>query len=137
MAVGPVVDYTFARRAVLAGVLSGRISRTDVCDAQTYLIRAARHYGTPTSATCPVCRREPVRHVNYAYGDALGSSAGQAHYSADLPRLAHERGEISVYVIEVCARCGWNHLVRSYLLGSGRGRRAGRRGTAPDQAAQD
>ena len=43
--------------------------------------------------------------------------------------MAAEYGEFRVYVVEVCQGCGWNHLVCSYVLGTGepvvrRGRRA-------------
>jgi hypothetical protein len=26
--------------------------------------------------------------------------------------------EFTVYVVEVCRTCGWNHLVQSYVLGT-------------------
>ena len=38
--------------------------------------------------------------------------------------MAREHGEFRVYVVEVCQRCGWNHLRPSYVLGDGVPRRA-------------
>src|ERR1700675_3771292 len=47
-----VVDYGLARRATLASVFSGRTTVTDVCDAQPYLLRAAKFHGEPTDDRC-------------------------------------------------------------------------------------
>ena len=41
--------------------------------------------------------------------------------------MAHEHGEIRIYVLEVCQSCGWNHLVESYVVGDGVPRKAPRR----------
>ena len=113
-----VIDYSLARRAVLADLFAGRTTTTDVCDAHPYLLRAARFHGTATEVTCPVCRREPLSEVRYGYGDELRDGAGHARSVADLARLDAECSEFAVYVVEVCRACGWNQLVRSYLLGS-------------------
>ena len=122
-----VIDYSLARRAVLADLLAGRTSAADVCDAHPYLLRAARFHGTATDVDCPVCRRERLTEVRYGYGDELRAGAGHARSVADLARLDAECSEFAVYVVEVCRGCGWNQLVRSYLLGSApepaRGRR--------------
>jgi hypothetical protein len=37
--------------------------------------------------------------------------------------MAYEYGQFRVYVVEVCADCGWNHLTLSYILGDGVPRR--------------
>lgn len=115
-----VVDYALQRRAVLADLYGGRVSALEVCDATPYLMRAARYHGEATDVTCPVCRREPVWHVNYVYGDELKTVAGQAKSSAELPRMATEYRAFQVYVVEVCRGCGWNHLALSYVLGGDR-----------------
>lgn len=115
-----VIDYALARRATLADLFSGRSSALDVCDAHPYLLRAAKHHGEPTDATCPVCRKERLLHVTYAYGDELRESSGRTFATKELGRLAAEYAEVAVYVVEVCRGCGWNHLTTSYVVGHGR-----------------
>ena len=112
-----VVDYALQRRAVLGDIAGGRVSRTEACDAHPYLLLAARHYGEPTPTPCPVCDKRRQRHVHYVYGDELGKAAGQAKSRSELGELARRLGEFDVYVVEVCPDCGWNHLIRSFVLG--------------------
>ncbi len=127
-----VIDYALARRAVLTGLASGRIRPEDACDAQVYLRRAARYHGEPTDQLCPVCSVDQLVHVSYAYGECLGSGAnGRAWPTRELCAMASELAEFSVFVVEVCLGCGWNHLVTSAVLGTGeavRRRRSGSRG---------
>lgn len=126
-----VVDYALARRAVLADLGAGRVSRSDICDAHPYLLRAARYHGEPSARRCPVCRRELLTLVHYVYGEQLGSLAGSARTPAQLRTLASEVEEFAVYVVEVCRSCAWNHLTTSYTAGTSategvsRSRRAG------------
>ena len=124
-----VVDYGLARRATLAALLSGARTPTDVCDAHPYLLRAAKFHGEATVAPCPVCRREPLTHVTYVYGDELGQYSGRVRATRELEPMAREHGEFRVYVVEVCQSCAWNHLATSYVLGDGvlRGRARRRR----------
>jgi len=111
------VDYALQRRAILADVWSGRVGTAEVCDATPYLQRAARYYGQATQVRCPVCRRDPLWHVHYVYGDELKTVSGQAKLPAELPRMAMDYRSFRVYVVEVCRSCGWNHLTESFLLG--------------------
>ncbi len=114
------VDYALARRSTLAGLFSGRLSTYDVCDAHPYLLRAAKFHGEPAEADCPVCRRERLTHVTYTYGDCFPEGVnGRVRAQRELVRLARELPEFTVYVVEVCRGCGWNHLVSSYVLGTG------------------
>jgi Family of unknown function (DUF5318) len=113
-----VIDYALQRRARLSDVARGRVSRDEACDAHPYLRLAARHYGVPARRACPVCDKTRLTLVHYVYGDALGHSAGQAKSRAELARMAATLPEFDVYVVEVCPDCGWNHLVRSYVLGA-------------------
>ncbi len=112
------MDYSLQRRAVLAAVHAGRTSLYDVCDASPYLTRAARYHGDPTEQPCPVCRGHRLTTVSYVYGDALGHVSGQAKTHAELARMDVMQGEFSVYEVEVCRACGWNHLDCSYVLGN-------------------
>jgi len=122
------VDYALARRAVLTALASGRTSTRDACDAGIYLRRAARYHGEPTGTDCPVCHVDQVVHVTYTYGDCFRADVnGRARATRDLPALAREHDEFRVYVVEVCPACGWNHLVTSYVLGTGRVERPRRR----------
>ena len=108
----------------------------EVCDAGPQLVQAARHHGEETGETCPVCRRRPLTRVNYVYGDALGTVAGQAKRERELARMDAMQDEFAVYAVEVCRGCGWNHLAASYVLGAvvepGRAPRRARRRSAPD-----
>ncbi len=112
------MDYSLQRRAVLAGVYAGRTGLYEVCDASPYLSRAARYHGEATDVPCPVCRRERLTLVNYVYGDHLGTIAGQAKSEAELARMDAAQEEFTVYAVEVCRSCGWNHLNCSYVLGA-------------------
>lgn len=114
-----VVDYALQRRALLKRVHSGMTSTMDVCDANPYLLQAAKFHGRPSEAACPVCRKEALTLVSWIYGDELKHAAGSARAPAELERMANLFGEFTVYDVEVCRSCGWNHLVRSYVLGTG------------------
>jgi Family of unknown function (DUF5318) len=111
------VDYSLQRRATLTALFHGGTLSMDVCDADPYLLRAAKYHGEPTDATCPVCRKERLTLVNYVYGEHLGPTAGQAKTEAELARMDAAQEEFSVYSVEVCRSCGWNHLDCSYVLG--------------------
>lgn len=112
-----VVDYGLKRRALLAELHTGRRSLAEACDAHPYLQLAAEHYGEDAGNPCPVCDRRSLRHVHYVYGDVLGKSSGQAKSFGELERMQDQFGEFGVYVVEVCRSCGWNHLIRSFVLG--------------------
>jgi hypothetical protein len=123
-----VVDVALKRHALLAEVRSGRVRAAEVCDAQAYLKLAARNYGELTGTACPICAVGPshsspngpakgLRRVHYVYGDKLGTVAGQAKHPAELAALAERVSEFRVYLVEVCTDCGWNHLLRTFVLG--------------------
>ena len=112
------MDYSLQRRAVLADVHAGRTGLFEVCDASPYLTRATKYHGEATDTACPVCRRDRLTRVNYVYGVHLGPVAGQAKTEAELARMDAMQEEFSVYAVEVCRGCGWNHLDCSYVLGA-------------------
>jgi Family of unknown function (DUF5318) len=113
-----VVDYALQRKALLAEVYAGRVGTLEVCDANPYLLRAAKFHGSPSDVTCPVCRKEILTRVSWVYGDALKHASGSARAPEELARMANLFEEFTVYVVEVCRTCGWNHLVQSYVLGT-------------------
>lgn len=111
------VDYTMARRAVLRNLDRGLLSRYEVCDAHPDLLRAAKYAGEPAREFCPVCERDDLRFVLYAYGNELKRGNGYVRRREDV-RALHERlDEFRCYIVEVCTHCSWNHLVRSFLAG--------------------
>lgn len=114
-----MVDYALQRRALLAEVHSGRVGVTEVCDASPYLLRAARFHGEPSDVTCPVCRKEKLTTVSWIFGDELKHAAGSARHPDEIEQLSDVYGEFTVYLVEVCRTCSWNHLVLSYVTGSG------------------
>jgi len=115
-----VVDYALRRRSLLAEVYSGRTGVTEVCDANPYLLRAAKFHGKPSTVMCPICRKEPLTLVSWVFGDHLGPVSGSARTAEELVLLATRYDEFSVHVVEVCRTCSWNHLVKSYVLGTPR-----------------
>lgn len=132
-----MIDYSLARRATLAALLGGGAlgagpagavaAASDACEADPYLVRAARHHGEASGRLCPVCRREDLTLVTYVFGDQLGQFSGRVKTTAELEPMARQYGEFRVYVVEVCLDCSWNHLTTSYVLGDGVPRRAPRR----------
>lgn len=132
-----VIDYALARRATLADLQRGAISRREVCDAHPDLLRAARFHGEPTGGRCPLCRKsQPLAHVTYVYGDELGESSGRARAHSELVALSLRHADLRVYVVEVCRSCSWNHLWTSFLIGTGErpARRSARGRVAEKQA---
>lgn len=113
-----VVDFALRRKAVLTAVSRGRTGLDEVCDAGTYLMRAARFHGRPSQVVCPICRKEPLTLVSWVFGERLGQVSGSARTIEELERLAAGQEEFTVHEVEVCRTCRWNHLVRSYVLGS-------------------
>lgn len=115
-----VVDYALRRRALLAEVYSGRTGVSDVCDANPYLLRAAKFHGKPSQVMCPICRKEQLTLVSWVFGEHLGPVSGSARSAEELVLLATRFDEFAVHVVEVCRTCEWNHLVKSYVLGAAR-----------------
>jgi hypothetical protein len=125
------IDYTFQRRAVLRELAEGRRSRDEVCDAQAYLKQAAAFHGDPTERKCPVCARTNVDLVHYVFGDRWKVGSGQAKTARQVAEMAPITSEFSVYVVEVCRGCGWNHLLESFVTGIEVPARPRRRRRAP------
>ncbi len=123
-----VIDYSLQRRAVLATLQKrGAPSQNDICDADPYTLRAAKHHGEPVESPCPVCRKKDLANLSYVFGDELGQYSGRIKTTAEIEAMAREFGEIRVYVLEVCRDCRWNHLVESYAVGDGVPRKPPRR----------
>lgn len=114
-----IVDYALKRRSVLEQFRAGHVAKKDVCDADPYLLRAARFHGESTEHDCPVCLRARVDLVAWVFGEELGHASGSARKPDEVERMADVLGEFTVYVVEVCQGCRWNHLAISYTVGTG------------------
>ncbi|WP_428115880.1 DUF5318 family protein [Candidatus Poriferisodalis sp.] len=110
------VDYRLRRRRLLADVEAGTVSRSEACDAHPDLIRAARNAAPPLGRDCPLCPDGDLRIVGYVFGPRLGSGGKCVVSDAELQRLAQRNGNFVAYEVEVCPKCGWNHLIRRYPL---------------------
>ena len=124
-----VVDYALQRRNTLRTLQgpSRSLNRSDACDADPMLVRAALHHGEPHASPCPVCDSSTMVTLNYVFGDQLGQYSGRIKSTPELDEMQSEFGEFKVCVVEVCHECGWNHMISSYLLGDGVTRKPPRR----------
>lgn len=118
------VDYTLDKRATLMNLYRGKI---DACDADPYLLMAAKFHGVRVERTCPVCKSGSLVELRYTFGDQLGQYSGRIKSDKELAEMENEFGEFRVYVVEVCRDCSWNHLSASFLLGDGIARKAPRK----------
>jgi uncharacterized protein DUF5318 len=113
-----VVDYSLAKRALLARFRRGELLRDDLCDAHPELLRAARHIGREIEEPCPVCEGTNLREVRYVFGDHLRHLSGRVVYPDDwIDELVRTFDEFRCYTIEACVDCSWNHLVTCSVLG--------------------
>ncbi|MEA4943989.1 MAG: DUF5318 family protein [Propionicimonas sp.] len=123
------VDYALQRRNTLQALRRPQrtLTRSDVCDADPMLVRAAMHHGEESSVPCPLCHGRKLVNLNYVFGDQLGQYSGRIKSTTELDEMQNEYGEFKVCVVEVCLDCSWNHMIASYLLGDGVRRRPPRR----------
>ena len=119
-----VISHALERRAALLRLFGGGGLSSDLCDADPYLLRAAKHHGEPATGPCPACRDAGLVTVTYVFGDELGPYSGRIRKAEELPAMTTKFGAFTVYVVEVCQRCHWNFLLTTYVLGDGVPRRA-------------
>lgn len=118
------IDYSLNKRATLLALFRGVV---DACDADPYLMRAAKYHGAKVERRCPVCKKDELVEIKYVFGDQLGQYSGRIKTDDELGEMEDEFGEFRVYTVEVCRGCSWNHLCHSYLLGDGHDRKPPRR----------
>ena len=99
----------------------------DACDADPYLLRAAKWHGEKTTRNCPVCKKNGLVELRYTFGEQLGQYSGRIKSPQELREMESEFGEFRVYIVEICRDCLWNHLCASFILGDGRERKAHRK----------
>ena len=120
------IDFTLQRRAALQAFFRGGMLSSEFCDADPYLLKAAKFHGEAAGSPCPVCKDPDFVNVTYVYGDQLGPYSGRVRQHSELAEMARAYGEFKVYVVEVCQRCHWNFLMKTFVLGDGVPRRAPR-----------
>ena len=118
------IDYSLDKRATLLALFRGVV---DACDADPYLMRAAKYHGEKVDRKCPVCKKSELVEIRYTFGDQLGQFSGRIKSPQELVAMESEFGEFSVYVVEVCRDCSWNHLCSTFILGDGKTRKPPRK----------
>ena len=116
---GGRVEYQLARNSVIREFHKGRLSRLDVCDAHPELLRVARNLGRVSGEQCPICEEAEMVEVTFVFGSRLPSGGRCVATQAELARYWRRKEPVVCYVIEVCADCSWNHMVRMYPAGAG------------------
>jgi hypothetical protein len=119
-----VVDYGLSRAADITKLHRGGALTSDYCEADPYLLKAAKFHGEQAKDNCPACKGKQLVNLHYIYGDELGPYAGRIRKAEELPPMCSTFGEFRVYVVEVCPDCHWNYLIRAFSLGDGTPRRA-------------
>ena len=114
------VDYRLARQHLISEYRKGRLAQHEVCDAHPELVRAARECAQPSREQCPICEDEKLVLVSYVFGPRLPSFGRCITSAKELKALAKRSGEFTCYVVEVCPKCSWNHLARTFLLNPAR-----------------
>lgn len=117
------IDYRLARQSVISEYRKGRLARHEVCDAHPELERAARNVGVESDTPCPICEDATLVHVSYVFGPRMPPHGRCVTTATELKKLARVDADLACYVVEVCPRCSWNHLVRTLLLTPARGGR--------------
>jgi hypothetical protein len=106
------VDYRLQRRIALSKLSVGNRALEDPCDAHPMLIRAAQKLGVPRGEQCPVCAEVELVSLEYAFlHSGPKSQGGRVVEPGRLAALAERYGDLTVYEVEVCVGCRWNHLV--------------------------
>lgn len=108
------VDHELDRRRTLRALSRGGMSRDEVCDATREVRASAEVLGVSAGRACPVCGAD-LRETQWIHGTAIGEKSGTARSLAEIRQLLSGLGageELTVHTVEVCLRCGWNHLIR-------------------------
>ena len=111
---GGSIDYRLARDRVVRAYVSGEATRSEVCDAQSELMRNARECGRRIDVVCPICAETDVVEVTYIFGPRLPAAGRCIVTDADYERIRRRKGQFTAYAVEVCPACRWNHLLRTY-----------------------
>jgi hypothetical protein len=111
------IDYRLQRRVALDGLSLGNRALENPCAAHPELLRAARHLGEPRGEQCPVCHQVELVTLHYAFlHNGPRTQGGRVVEPARLARFAERHGDLTVYEVEVCQGCQWNHLVSQRVV---------------------
>lgn len=111
------VDFRLQRRRTLSDYRAGRLAASDVCDAHPELMRVARNCAVGSAKKCPVCdSKGTLSSVHYVFGPRLPASGKLALTEAEMDSYLKKPGDYAAYEVEVCASCGWNHLIQRIPL---------------------
>ena len=83
------IDYSLDKRATLLALFRGVV---DACDADPYLMRAAKFHGEKAGRNCPVCKKDSLVELRYTFGDQLGQYSGRIKSPAELVEMEKEFG---------------------------------------------
>lgn len=128
------VDRELDRRRTLRALSRGEIPRSRVCDATREVRASAEVLGVRIGRECPVCGAD-LRETQWIHGTAIGEKSGTARSLAEIRQLLSVLGageELTVHTVEVCLRCGWNHLLREDAYRGAAGKVLPETGTAAD-----
>jgi hypothetical protein len=114
------IEYRLARDSAVRDVRRGRRSRGEVCDAQPELLRVAQNLGQWTQTDCPICEDAKLVNVAFGFGPRLPPSGRALASIEELRALARTKEDVSFYVVEVCIKCHWNHLLRMFSSSTAR-----------------
>ncbi|MHB8343703.1 MAG: DUF5318 family protein [Ferrimicrobium sp.] len=109
--VGRVVDHRLMRARTLRDLNRGDIQIEDVCDASAELERAAHNFGRQQSDRCPICGQCAMVEVRFAFGRGLPAN-GQVVGGTLVERSFKRIADLTIFDVEVCLACRWNHLLR-------------------------
>jgi hypothetical protein len=121
---GAVVEYGLVRRALLAALAAGSLTRDEICDAHPELVRAATHLGRRSGEKCPVCHEAELREVTYVFGAKLPAGGACPPSRGELLKLERREEPVQCYAVEVCTACHFHHLARKWSAGARRARSA-------------
>lgn len=115
--IGRSVDYTLAKQNTIRRYRTGRVPRSEICDAHPELVRAARSVGVGAANACPVCKGCALKRISYAFGPSLRRHNGRICTPERMETLLRNHDEFVCYEVEVCVDCHWNHIVKSFVTG--------------------
>jgi hypothetical protein len=111
------IDYRLQRRIALDQLALGKRALEEPCDAHPELLRAARHLGEPKGERCPVCHDVELVTLHYAFlHDGPKTQGGRVVEPERIASLAVRKGDLTLYEVEVCQGCRWNHLVSQRVV---------------------
>ncbi len=110
---GGSIDYRLARDRTIRSYKTGEATRSEVCDAQSELMRNARECGVEVDRDCPICGETELVEVIYVFGPRLPAAGRCIVTEGDMERIRRRSGDFTAYDVEVCRSCKWNHLLRT------------------------